>query len=271
MPPLEAVVSHAGGGLDTPLVLPSRTLAAPLATHASNDLLCLLRARAPDEYERLRASLTPVTFAQGDVLHHAGQVIDWVYFPEGCVASIVRTLSDGRQVEVGTTGFEGMAGMPAFLDAESVPLRCVAQVAGPAQRLSAVVLRREATHDSMLHGILNRYAQYLFDQAAQSIVCLRMHSLSHRCARWLLMTHDRVPGDQFALTQSYIAVMLGVHRPAVTLAAGALQDAGLIRYSRGRIRVLDRAGLEAAACECYASDRADLLRLLPPCDPSSAA
>jgi CRP-like cAMP-binding protein len=271
MSPVEPASVQSAGALLIRRALPSRLLATAEPTHPSNELLCLLRTRAPDEYDRLLPSLTTVTFAQGDVLHESGQVIGSVYFPEGCVASIVRTLSDGRQVEVGTTGYEGMAGMPAFLDAESVPLRCVAQVAGRAQRLSADVLRQAATHDSVLHGILNRYAQYLFDQASQSIVCLRMHSLNERCARWLLMTHDRVVGDLFALTQSYIAVMLGVHRPAVSLAAGALQDAGFIRYSRGRILVVDRPGLESAACECYASDRADLLRLLPNCDSMSAA
>jgi CRP-like cAMP-binding protein len=263
-----------------PVRLPADLASLPLlATHLSsgvaprekNHLLRLLEIQAPREHQRLASALEPVDLARGELLFEPGGPIPSVYFPEGCVASLVRILSDGKQIEVGTAGFEGMAGLPVFLDADSSPLECVIQVPGAAKRLSAATLRTAAPSGTALHAILQRYAQYLFDQATQSTVCIQMHGVEERCARWLLMTHDRVQGDRFELTQGFIAIMLGVHRPAVTLAAGALQNAGLIRYRRGKITILDRPGLEAAACECYRSDRADLERLLPQEDEAEAA
>jgi CRP-like cAMP-binding protein len=228
-----------------------------------NRLLGMLQQLAPEEYERLLPSLTRVELPQGHLVFAPLVPIPFVYFPEGCAASIIRIMRDGRRVEVSTTGLEGLVGLSVFLGTDRSPLHCVIQVRGTAQRIDAEALRAAAGVGSVLHGLLQRYTQYLFDQATVSTACIHLHGLIERCARWLLATHDRVPGDVFELTQAYIATMLGVHRPAVTLAAGSLQDAGLIRYRRGRITIIDRAGLENAACECYRADRDDLERLLP--------
>lgn len=227
-----------------------------------NQPLRLLAEESPEEYERLLPLLEPLTLNVGFLLYEPGGPIPAVYFPEGCVTSVVKILLDGRRIEVGTTGFEGMAGLPAFLGAESAPLQCFIQVPGPALRLSTESLREAAATGSALHGILQRYAQYLFNRAAQSLACNRLHHVYSRCARWLLMTHDRVGHDRFELKHQFLALMLGVRRASVSQATEAMQDAGLIRYRRAKITILDRAGLERAACECYHTGRADFERLL---------
>ncbi|HKG96130.1 MAG TPA: Crp/Fnr family transcriptional regulator [Gemmatimonadaceae bacterium] len=229
-----------------------------------NRLLGLLAVRSSAEYGRLLPLLESVTFARGQVLFEPGDPISSVHFPEGCVTSLIKVLSDGKRIEVGTTGREGLVGLPAFLDADSAPLLCVVQVPGAAQRLSAAALREAAFPGGVLHSLLQRYAQYLFDQAAQSVACNALHRVEKRCARWLLMTHDRAQSDQFGLTHEFLAAMLAVRRASVSGAAEALQRAGLIQYRRGKVTVVDRLGLERASCECYASDRADFERLLPP-------
>ncbi|MBA3670634.1 MAG: Crp/Fnr family transcriptional regulator [Gemmatimonadaceae bacterium] len=229
----------------------------------SNRLLTILATRAPAEHDALLAQLEPLAMKPGDVIFDVDGPIPYVYFPVSCVASLVKQLSDGRKLEVGTTGSEGFVGLPAFLGATSVPIQCFVQVPGSALRLRSEALRAAAASGTELHRILQRYAQYLFDQAAQSLACNRLHQVEQRCVRWLLMTHDRVPGDTFELTQEFLSFMLGVRRASVSEAAEALQVNGLIRYARGRITIVNRAGLEAAGCECYASDRADYERLLP--------
>jgi CRP-like cAMP-binding protein len=213
-------------------------------TGKDNQLLRLLRSRSPDEYERLLEGLESVALDRGDPVFEPGGPIEWVYFPEGSVASVVKVLSDKRQVEVGTAGFEGMAGLPAFLGAETTPLKCVIQVPGMARRLRSDALRAAAPSGTALNDILQRYAQYLYDQSAQSVACNRLHRVDRRCARWLLMTHDRVQGEPFEITHEYLATMLGVWRPSVSLVADGLQQAGLIHYRRGKMRITDRAGLE---------------------------
>jgi CRP-like cAMP-binding protein len=228
-----------------------------------NRLLALLEADSSAEYERLLPLLETVELAHRQVLYDRGAPITHVYFPEGSVASLVKVLSNGRKIEVGTTGCEGVVGLPAFLDADSSPHLCVAQVPGMAKRLSAAALREAAPAGSELHRRLQRYVQYLFGQAAQSVACNGLHRVNKRCARWLLMTHDRAQRDQFALTHEYLATMLAVRRASVSAAAEALQHAGLIRYRRGKMTVVDRPGLEQVSCECYLSDRAELERLLP--------
>jgi CRP-like cAMP-binding protein len=174
--------------------------------------------------------------------------------------SMVSTM-DNDTVEVGTVGREGMVGLPILLYAESMPTRAFVQVEGAAQRITADGFRAALREGTDLAPLLYRYAQTLFDQVAQSVACNRLHDLEERCARWILMTHDRVGEDQVPLRQQFLAEMLGVHRPAVTLAAGALQRAGLIRYHRGIIEVLDRSGLEEAACPCYRIIRRSFERL----------
>jgi len=165
-------------------------------------------------------------------------------------------------VEVGTVGFEGMVGMPLLLHGTSAPTRALVQVEGDGYRMAtAAFLRLIALSDST-YRVLLRFALAFFNQVAQSVACNRLHSLEERCARWLLITHDRVAGDEFRLTQEFLSFMLGVHRPAVTLAAGVLQKAGYIHYSRGKILITDRAGLEGAACACYSAIRDDYALLI---------
>ncbi|MEO6527303.1 MAG: Crp/Fnr family transcriptional regulator [Gemmatimonadaceae bacterium] len=231
-------------------------------TVESNHLLELLRRQAPAEYALLTPHLELVTLERQDVIFHSGEAIAFVYFPERCVASVVKILSDGRRIEVGTAGREGMAGFPAFLDGSATLLECFVRIPGEAKRLPVHALHAAAAPGSIFRGILQRYGVYLFDQAAQTAACNRLHTLDERCARWLLMTHDRVRGDQFELTHEFLSILLGVRRAGVSQAADGLQRQGFIRYRRGKVVVVNRSGLEGAACECYATDRADFERLL---------
>ncbi|MDP9475804.1 MAG: Crp/Fnr family transcriptional regulator [Actinomycetota bacterium] len=186
-----------------------------------------------------------------ELLVGAGEPIGHVWFPVDSVCSVVATMEDGQVVEVGTIGNEGMVGLPVFLGRESVPLDTFCQVPGEAVRMRSEVLRTEVGPGDKLHGLLQRYTEATFVFAAQSSACNRLHSVGQRCARWLLHTHDRVGGDEFPLTQGFLAQMLGVRRASVSGVAGDFQRAGLISYSRGTIRVLDRIGLEGRSCECY--------------------
>jgi CRP-like cAMP-binding protein len=188
---------------------------------------------------------------EGMTVYEADQPITHVYFVCDGIISMVSQMREGT-VEVGTVGREGMSGLPVVLDATTMPTRAFVQVPGEALGMSADDLRESMREISELRRILLRYALALFDQAAQHAACNRLHTLEERCARWLLMTHDRVDGDVLRLKQQFLAEMLGVHRPAVSIAAGTLQRAGMIRYSRGKVSVLDRAALESASCECYA-------------------
>jgi CRP-like cAMP-binding protein len=179
------------------------------------------------------------------------QPSQYVYFPLSGVISIHTKLRDAVAVEVATVGREGMAGLEVFLSGEQMPASAFCQIAGRAARITADAFRELVRECPPLTTLLLRYTQATLVQVAQSAVCNRVHSVEERCARWLLMTHDRVPGDRFELTQEFLAEMLGVRRPSVSIAASILQRAGFIRYSRGRIEIVDRVGLESAACECY--------------------
>jgi CRP-like cAMP-binding protein len=171
-------------------------------------------------------------------------------------------MADGRAVEFGTVGNEGMIGLPLFLGADRSPHRAFTQVPGDALRMRAEDFREEMGRQGQLAGLLRRYNQALMNQMAYSVACNRLHSVEERMCRWLLMTHDRVGADRFPMTQEFLAQMLGVRRPSVTVVAGVLQKAGLIAYARGWVVILDRAGLEAASCECYRVVRDDFERLL---------
>jgi CRP-like cAMP-binding protein len=188
--------------------------------------------------------------------------IPYVWFIERGVASVIRAMQDGTLIEVSVIGNEGMVGLPVFLGAERTPSQALVQVPGAGLRMQATLFRREVPAGSPLHDLLHRYTQTLINQMAQGMVCNRLHSIAQRCARWLLLTHDRVDSDQFPLTQQFLAHMLGVRRASVSTVASTLQKAGLIRYSRGVITILDRPGLEAAACECYRIIQAEYDRLL---------
>ena len=215
-----------------------------------------------------RAALAPhlarATLAIGQVLAEPGQPLAHVYFPETAVCSIIARMADGAGVEVGTIGNEGLVGLAALLDTAASANQTLAQIPGTALRIPAAGLVAAVDARPALRRLLHRYTQAYLTQVAQGAACNRLHGIEARCARWLLMTHDRVGGaDRFPLTQEFLAIMLGVRRSGVTVAAGALQAAGLIRYHRGGIRVLDREGLELAACECYGMIRRQFDQLLP--------
>jgi CRP-like cAMP-binding protein len=227
---------------------------------ATNRLLSLF---APDDFDALESHLEPVTLAIGDVVAAAGEPFQHAYFAESAVFSVIARMADGGAVEVGTVGREGMVGLVIVLGGAASPNVTLCQIPGTALRVTAERLAEAVEARPELRRLLLRYAQGYLTQVAQNAACNRLHGIEARCARWLLMTHDRVGGaDAFPLKQEFLAVMLGVRRAGVTVAAGALQDAGLIRYRRGSIRVLDRAGLEAASCECYALVRGQYARLL---------
>jgi CRP-like cAMP-binding protein len=226
--------------------------------HVNDDLQAmeenrLLRAIPNDQYTQLLPYLEPVELSNKQVLWHANATIHSLYFPRTCVLSLLTPLVDEQPVEAATVGREGMAGVPVVLGVRMTNAEAVAQVPGDAVRVDAERFMAHVRQgDGALFGILLRYAQALQEQIAQSVACNRHHSIDERCARWLLMTQDRVGADQFPLTQEFLSFMLGVRRASVTVAAGMLQQAGMIRYQRGRITVLDRAQLEAVSCECYA-------------------
>jgi CRP-like cAMP-binding protein len=211
----------------------------------------LLAALPRDALEHILPALTHVPLTSGMVIYEPRVRITHVYFVLTGIISMVCEMREGT-VEVGTVGCEGMTGLPIVLAADTMPSRAFVQVPGEALSMRADDLLRLMQESPKLRRLVYRYVQALFDQTAQAAACNRLHALEERCARWLLMTHDRVAGDVLLLKQQFLAEMLGVHRPAVTLAAGALQKAGIIRYSRGKVTVLDRSALENASCECYA-------------------
>lgn len=211
----------------------------------------ILAALPDEEYERIRPKLEVVTLENGEVLYHHGDRIRCVYFPNEAVISNVVTLESGATVEVGPVGNEGMAGVSVLLGTDNSFHKVMVQVGGGAVRMNADVLRSECSQCAPLQTILLRYtmARHIF--ISQSVACNRLHTIEERLCRWLLAMHDRAEEDEFELTQEMIAEMLGTQRSGVTLAAGALQRAGLISYKRGRITILDREGLEDTSCECY--------------------
>ena len=215
---------------------------------ASNQLLAALPRR---EYQRLLPELEPVALPFAEVIYEPGGRIRHVYFPNDSIVSLLAEVSGGSTLEVGLVGNEGMAGISVFMGVEASPLRAIVQGAGTALRLKASALRRVSDGEGALRGLLHLYAHTLLAQVSRSAVCNRFHVVDARLARWLLMTGDRLGADEFRLTQDFISNMLGVRREGVSKAAGALQKRGLINYSRGHIRVLDRTGLEAVSCECY--------------------
>jgi CRP-like cAMP-binding protein len=222
----------------------------------------LLAALPADVYERLRAAMTPVQLRHAQQLYDIGEPITQLYFPTTALVSLLIVLEDGKQVEMAAVGREGLAGLPVALGSDSDGHVAVVQVAGAALRLDTDTFRAVLRVAPELQEVLGRYTLVLITQAGQAAACNGLHALAERGARWLLEAHDRVGSDQFRLTQDFLAAMLGVRRPSVTLAAGMLQQAGLITYHRGQVTILDRAGLEAASCECYASIRRETDRLL---------
>ncbi|HYP02614.1 MAG TPA: Crp/Fnr family transcriptional regulator [Pyrinomonadaceae bacterium] len=211
----------------------------------------LLAALPKKECQRLLTDLEPMKLTFGDILFEPGDNIEHVYFPNNGIISLLSAVGEREHVEVGIVGNEGMAGLPVFMGVNKSRNRGLVQGEGSALRMKAAVLRTATRNGNALTALLHRYTHSLLTQISQSAACNRFHLVNERLARWLLMTHDRTEGDEFRLTQEFLSQMLGVRREGVTVAAGILQKQKLIRYSRGQIRILDRAGLEATACKCY--------------------
>jgi len=226
---------------------------------ASNRLLVHL---PQDDQERLNRFLEPVVLEYKHELYNADERIEFVHFIESGVGSLVCTMANGQAAEVGTVGNEGLVGLPVLMGDDRAPSTMYIQVPGRGLRMNARAFREQLEQSQPMRAAMLRYAHVFFNQVAQTAACAHFHSLEQRCCRWLLMTHDRMPSDTFLLTHEFLAMMLGVRRAGVSLAAGALQRAGMIRYHRGRITILDRKGLEDCACECYAVSKAEFNGLL---------
>jgi CRP-like cAMP-binding protein len=211
----------------------------------------LLTALPLEEYQRLVPHLHLVELSLRQVLYVTGDSIEYVYFPNQSLISLVTVMGDGATVETGVVGREGMVGVEVFLGNTIASTDAIVQGKDSALRMSATVLKAEFARGGMLQKLLLRYMQALFVLVSQSAACYRRHTTGERLARWLLMVSDRVESNELGLTQDFIAQMLGTRRAGVTIAAGELQKAGLIDYHRGKIVILDRARLEAVSCECY--------------------
>ncbi len=222
----------------------------------------LLAAMPQAERDRIEPDLETVPLELRAELYGVNAPVDHVYFPHEGVVSLLNVLEDGTAVEFATVGNEGMAGVAVLLGASSMPSKAFAQIPGTASRMAAKAFRDALPKTPAFHALLLRYTQALLNQIAQSATCNRIHPIEERCARWLLMTHDRVKAKHFPLTQEFLAQMLGVRRPSVSVAAGMLQKAGMIRYTRGTMTILDREALEAVSCPCYGIVRTDFERLL---------
>jgi CRP-like cAMP-binding protein len=216
-----------------------------------------------DDFRRLRPFLTTVPIRARQVLHKNGEPLDAVYFLNGGVASITTVLSDGTAVEAATVGLEGMLGVEAFLSPDAVAAgETLIQVPDTsAEKMHVDDFRREMLAPGAFRDLVGRYTHVVIAQMMQAAACNVLHHVQQRCARWLLMTHDRMLEQDFVLSHEFLAVMLGVQRPTVSVVASTLQQAGLIRYVHGRVTVRNRKGLEAAACECYPIIRAHFDRL----------
>ena len=217
----------------------------------------LLATLTTKEYKRLLPKLKTVSLVLGEVLYEPGAVIKYVYFPNDSIISLISELSENSLLEVGMVGNEGMAGLAVFMGVNSSSTRALVQGAGTAMRMSSAAVRTEASQLGNFHHLLHRYSHSLLTQVSQSSACNRFHFVDARLARWLLMTKDRLGAEEFPLTQEFLSTMLGVRREGVSKAAGALQAAKLIRYSRGMITILNRRGLEAKSCQCYAIIKAE--------------
>ena len=240
----------------TPPVSPTTT--SPLEpSSASNQLLNSLRHNGGhifDQLERVELSIR-------EVLYDQGQRISYVYFPTSSAVSLISVMAEGRSVEIASVGPEGAVGVALVFGEDIAMARAIVQVPGEAWRMKPAAFQEALRSYPPFRTVLERYLYVLLITVARSGGCNALHTVEQRCARWLLSMHDRAKADQFVLTQEFLAEMLGVSRPRINVVAGTLQRAGLIRYARGRIRILDRSKLEAAACECYRLIREEQERL----------
>jgi CRP-like cAMP-binding protein len=222
----------------------------------------LLAALPREEYERILPHLSHVSFSLGVVVYESGGRMEHIYFPTTAIVSLLYTMENGSSAEMGVAGCEGLVGIALFMGGDTTPNRAVVQGAGGAVRMKAGLLREEFGRGGAFQRLLLRYTQALITQMSQTAVCNRLHTLEQQLCRWLLLMRDRLDSDELVMTQELIANMLGVRREGVTVAAGRLQEQGLISYVRGRIQILDRPGLEATVCECYRVVRDEYDRLL---------
>ncbi len=223
----------------------------------------LLAALPEAEFERWLPHLEQVELPLGRVLYESGATLEHVYFPTTAIVSLLYVMDDGASAEIAVVGFDGLVGISLFMGGESTPSRAVVQSAGFGYRLAAPLMKSEFERAGPVLHLLLRYVQALITQMSQTAVCNRHHSLDQQLCRWLLLSLDRLQGLELVMTQELIANMLGVRREGVTEGALKLQAAALIHYTRGRITVLDRAGLERRSCECYAVVKTEYDRLLP--------
>jgi CRP-like cAMP-binding protein len=238
-----------------------KTRLAPISPNSrQNHLLAVLPML---ESKRLIPYLELVLLPLGKALYESGDHMSHVYFPTSAIVSLLYELEDGASAEIAVVGNEGIVGIALFMGGDSMLNRAVVQSAGHAYRLRGQILKQEFDGNAALQHLLLRYTQALLTQMAQTAVCNRHHSVDQQLCRWLLLSLDRLHSNELNMTQELIANMLGVRREGVTEAAGQLQRAGLIQYSRGRIAVLDRPGLEKRVCECYEVVRKEFVRLLP--------
>ncbi|MEH2324536.1 MAG: Crp/Fnr family transcriptional regulator [Nostoc sp.] len=222
----------------------------------------LLAALPTSDYERLVPHLKLVSLSTRQVIYEPGEPITQVYFPQHAVVSIVTSMKDGSTVEVGIVSNEGMVGIPVILGGNTTTTKAFVQVAGAGMQMDADVLRTEFNRGGAIQNLLLRYVRGIYTELTQSCACNRLHTLEERLARWLLTVSDRLESEEFPLTQEFIAQMLGVRRSGVTVAASALNRAGMIRYQRGQINILNREDLEATSCECYRVIQNEFARLL---------
>lgn len=235
-------------------------LPQPSADPRQNRLLAALPAT---ELEQLLPALDPVALPLGRVVYEAGRAQSYIYFPTTAIVSMLNVMSDGAAAEIAVVGNEGLVGVALFMGGETTPSRAVVRSAGHGYRMKGALLKREFRRGGPLQLLLLRFTQALMTQMSQTVLCTRHHSVDQQLCRWLLLSLDRLSVPEIAATQEMIASILGVRRAGVTRAAGDLQRAGLVRYSRGRIAVLDRTALERRVCECYRVLRTEYDRLLP--------
>jgi CRP-like cAMP-binding protein len=215
------------------------------------------------ELAQLEQHLLPVTLPLGEVLYESGGKMNHAYFPTTAIVSLLYVMEDGASAEIAVVGNEGVVGVSLFMGGETTPSRAVVQSAGRALKLTGKVIKDLFERGDAMQHLLLRYTQALITQMAQTAVCNRHHSLDQQLCRWLLLSLDRLGSNELVMTQELIANMLGVRREGVTEAAGRLQEAGVIKYRRGHLTVIDRAALEVRSCECYAVVKAETDRLLP--------
>lgn len=222
----------------------------------------LLDALSSATFARIEPQLESFELALGQEIHNPGDMAEFAYFPTSGLISVVATMNDGASVEIGVAGNEGMFSVATILGDDTPSQQAMVQLPGKAVRVKARRFRREMQADVAMHTMMLRYTMATLSAVAQTAACNRLHNLEQRCARWLLTAHDRAGDSRFPLTHEFLAMMLGVRRPGVTLAAQSLQSAALITYSHGIMTVLDREGLEAVSCECYRAIQDDFSRLM---------